>query len=485
MSKAFTDLFLSGSRELPVGEILKLYPCDESGDAQGVHDLKILQILRVLPKKRVVCVADYNGAKVLLKLFAENHKGLRERQQEQKVFTLLQAAKIRCPQLYFAAESQDKQLQAVVYEYLDSAVSAAQQWHHASAEQQQALWLRVSRLIAAMHQAGLYQDDIHLNNFLLLDDQFYVIDLGSICESGSMPLGMSESIHNFAHLIAQFNLPDRAIAMGNLQAYCDCRDLPFTKEYQHDIYMAVDKFWQRRRDKYLAKIFRDCSEISYQRTWYKQSAVKRALLHSEIARMVENPEAFMATGKRLKDGNTATVVKVEADGRSWVIKRYNVKNFWHGLRRCLRRSRAAVSWCNAHHLQMIGLATVAPLAFVEKRFGPVRMQAYFITEYVPSVELIDDLQERIVSDTELRQLTLMFRLMSAEQLSHGDLKAKNILISDDTRLLLIDLDVMRHHSRRSVWANYFEKDMQRFLKNWQGTNREKFAAMLKTEGFLQ
>ena len=74
------------------------------------------------------------------------------------------------------------------------------------------------------------------------------------------------------------------------------------------------------------------------RKWY--SPAKQHLL--------DDPDTYIKTGTILKDGNSATVAKITIDSQTLVIKRYNIKNLRHALRRCLRPSRTMVSWTNAH-----------------------------------------------------------------------------------------------------------------------------------------
>nr|MCS5556439.1 hypothetical protein [Arenicellales bacterium] len=53
-----------------------------------------------------------------------------------------------------------------------------------------------------------------------------------------------------------------------------------------------------------------------------------------------------------------------------------------------------------------------------------------------------------------------------KHISHGDLKATNILLSDQGPVL-IDLDVMQQHSSESAYQQAANKDVGRFLRNWQ------------------
>ena len=69
-------------------------------------------------------------------------------------------------------------------------------------------------------------------------------------------------------------------------------------------------------------------------------------------------------------------------------------------------------------------------------------------------------------------------------ISHGDLKATNILLSDQGPVL-IDLDAMRQHKTESTYQQAARKDINRFLRNWQdnpvllATARQ----LLSTQGF--
>ena len=53
-----------------------------------------------------------------------------------------------------------------------------------------------------------------------------------------------------------------------------------------------------------------------------------------------------------------------------------------------------------------------------------------------------------------------------ERISHGDLKASNILLSSRGPVL-IDLDAMRQHKTESTYQQAARKDINRFLRNWQ------------------
>nr|BFE91984.1 hypothetical protein GCM10020185_25200 [Pseudomonas brassicacearum subsp. brassicacearum] len=118
---------------------------------------------------------------------------------------------------------------------------------------------------------------------------------------------------------------------------------------------------------FLAKVGRDCSLFSVQRGAFGLRAIRR----DEEAAMIpvlEQADALLDQGHLYKTGGAASVGKVEANGRTLVIKRYNIKNFAHWLKRFWRPSRAWHSWREGHRLAFLGIATPKPLALLEKAF---------------------------------------------------------------------------------------------------------------------
>jgi tRNA A-37 threonylcarbamoyl transferase component Bud32 len=186
--------------------------------------------------------------------------------------------------------------------------------------------------------------------------------------------------------------------------------------------------------------------------------------------VLENPEHLMTepANVRLKSGNTCTVSLTEVSGQKVVVKRYNIKNFWHGLNRAWRPSRAAKAWSNAFRLNIDGIATAAPVALLERRWGMLRREAYFLAEYVDAPDIAEWMaaapaEQRLpVAMATARLLHKMQRL----QLAHGDLKATNIKIVEG-KPVLIDLDSLREHRCAWLFGKRHARDLRRLLKNWQ------------------
>jgi hypothetical protein len=117
----------------------------------------------------------------------------------------------------------------------------------------------------------------------------------------------------------------------------------------------------------------------------------------------------------------------EIDGIKTVIKRYNIKSFWHGINRACRQTRAAGSWANAHRLNILGIATPKPIALIEERFGYFRGKAYFLSEYLDAPDastFFAQIKNKKSQAEAIQNIVEMFYRMYLLKLSHGEKKTR-------------------------------------------------------------
>ena len=216
----------------------------------------------------------------------------------------------------------------------------------------------------------------------------------------------------------------------------------------------IDSARMYRWRKLRSKIYRDCTAVAHHRGPTQECLAARsagssldALLGDLDASCPADPE------QRLKNGNTATVWRAGLDDRQVVVKRYNVKGRLHGVSRAIRESRASISWRNAHMLRMFGIATPEPLAFCMRREGPLRRVGYFIADEIDGASLFDWVGKHRDEPAEPSSCCgsggPLVRTARALRITHGDMKASNLILTDDG-LFLIDLDAMRQHRFRRV-----------------------------------
>ena len=439
-------------------------------DAAGPADLQLLSLLRVLPGQRYVGAGVWRGRPVLAKLLVGS-KAARHFQRELNGVKLLAAQGLTTP-LLLADGLKEGEGGWLLFEFLEDAESLGDAWQQVEslpvlADEQSAVLGDALGAIAQLHSKGLWQEDLHLDNLLRHGGQLYLIDGAGICaETAGQPLSRQKVLENLGVFFAQ--LP-KALE-------------PFTEELlvyyllsngEHALPLEalqkqIDKVRAWRLRDYLIKVGRECTLFAVQRGAFALRAIRR----EEEAAMVpvlEQADALLDQGHLYKTGGAASVGKVEVAGRKLVIKRYNIKNFAHWLKRFWRPSRAWHSWREGNRLAFLGIATPKPLAVLEKRFLWLRSRAYLITEYLPGPDIIERFAPYVENgeapESELQALDQLFARLIAERISHGDFKGHNLFWQDD-RWALIDLDSMCQHRSLGSFAPAYARDRARFMRNW-------------------
>lgn len=190
---------------------------------------------------------------------------------------------------------------------------------------------------------------------------------------------------------------------------------------------------------------------------------------SDLAKLCIDPDnAFSANQEVLKDDGTTTLRRISIDLGEVVVKRYNTKNLWHMIRRNFQRSRAENCRRMADEFSSRGVAVPQTLAVIKSRLGPISGRSWYISRYKSSTLLLDYLdhdhwRERI--SEVISEVVSLFRVMLENGLSHGDMKATNLLV-DGGDLVVIDLDAARLHRLSWTHRQALRRDRERFLKNW-------------------
>ncbi|MCB5206949.1 lipopolysaccharide kinase InaA family protein [Methylovorus mays] len=469
--------------------------------------LRIGQHLRVLPGRRLVCFGEWQGKQVLAKVFMGKRAAYYAARDASGVKRLLEAH-LPTPPLLAQTSSQAGDMQVLLYEALTGAENAEQALQAADASGRSAITRQLVEAVAAQHEAGLVQTDMYPKNFLiengtLKHGTLENATVHAIDGDGIRPLGRFFSSwrawHNLAVLLAKLDpeVLDRDLP-ALVQRYREVRQLgagsvsPLLRRLidacrWYASYQYADK-----------KVLRTCSDVIVHKTSALFTALNRQPPMSLLA--VPSPVELdgwiskVASAEALKRGNTSTVVRHDLDNVPLVIKRYNIKNFWHGIDRAWRQSRAAVSWRNGFRLQRYGIGTPKPLALLEERWGPFRRRAYLLAEYLDAPDVSAYFEQPNLSDDDYlqacRQIARMFYQLKLLKISHGDCKASNLKMVN-TMPCLIDLDSMQEHVSCYRFARYHARDLRRFVRNWPPQSRvyrmlaHAFADIYRDAAFLK
>ncbi len=449
----------------------------------------VSRVLRVLPERRLVVQAvavepDSDGSSPglaeagrILKLFVGAE---RERYCERERRGLGWLDEAGLPVARVLDQIQTRAVTGLVIDYLNEAevVSATDQ---GAVE-------RVATLLARMHEAGLWQEDLHLKNFMVSPDGVHAIDGDGVRRrANAVPPGAG--LADLALLAAQRPPSMDDLAPVLLSTYCSTRGWkkpPAEGEFRQ----KLDHARRGRMRRYLKKTFRDCTEFAVVRDesrlyFSARGPGERVLESIRSAGILARGEALLAA-ETVKLGNSATLVRTEATVPV-VIKRYNIKNFSQGLRRMLRPTpRFRRAWMMGRLLNFLDLPTAKPLALIEERrrilsFLPFLSflpdVAYLVMEDLGERDLATEVAESGLSDARCLELTELFALLKRAGLTHGDTKATNFLIHHD-RVHLIDLDAMR------MGLSGFDHDLERFLDNWAAEERRQFETAFQQAGLL-
>lgn len=432
--------------------------------------LVVEQWLRVLPEQRYVGKAQWQGRSVLVKILLGS-KAARQYQREQSGAQLLSEQKIPCAQLLETQQQSDGSAY-LLFEFIDNAQSLADAWLECSAEQplserQTTVLGQALSTVAQMHLRGLWQSDLHLDNLLRQDNQLYVVDGGGVqSEHAGQPLSQEKAVNNlavfFAQLPSAFDVHLEELLIHYLLTNGE-HALRLEKLQQQILSIR-----QWRVKDYLNKAGRECSLFSAQINLFGLRVIWRAA-QDELEPLLSAPDNAIAGGHIYKTGGAATVARVEHGQRTLVIKRYNIKNVLHWLKRFWRPSRAWHSWREGHRLSVLGIATPQPLAVIENRWCGLRGSAWLISEYCGEQDIIDRLaaytEDGAVPEVEIVALVELLNALIREKISHGDLKGHNILWHQQ-RCYLIDLDAMQQHQSMRSFTRAYLKDRTRLLRNW-------------------
>lgn len=420
-----------------------------------------VEVLRWLPGKRLVARARYCERNVVVKLFIGRGAKRRFAREKTGVAHLL-ASRVRSPGLVDASflkkgfvkkGSLDEVGWALIFEYIDATAVSVDARQAAEA---------VATALGCLHADGVVHRDVHLDNFMLAGDEVYVIDGDSVKKLRGT-LGETPSLGHLAVFLAQYP-PSEAVAIERLlTCYERARGWPPVADRLSRLRASVVVARQRRVHHFLAKTQRACTEFVRLSDWHSNVLARREIFDKPLRAFAEDPETHLADGEIIKAGNSATVFRLDLGGQSVIVKRYNVKNPWHRVRRWFK-PRARIAWRNGQRLRFLGIPTADPLVLVERRWGPFRGLAYLVMADRGNQDLASQVASNGWQPAWLDAVAGLFADLRTAGLRHTDTKATNFLVQDD-RVYLIDLDGMTEGGGARLGG---AEDVRRFLANWRG-----------------
>jgi tRNA A-37 threonylcarbamoyl transferase component Bud32 len=423
------------------------FPFKIESDALEYNSLVCTRALRFLPGKRLVCQANYGGQNVLAKIFfGADYQ--RRWSREVKGVGYIHEAGIRTPHLLESVIDSTKKMAIAVFEFIDDVKTFDELRQEGSFFSPRTDFFQAAlRIIAKMHDASIYQQDIHLDNFLAKDEKVYLVDGDQVhFEKAASGLLARLAVDNLAMFFTQLYPWQGELIEHLFDDYLAERGENGSGVTLLAVKQKLLKYRAWREKKYVGKkVFRTCSAFERIRNWKTFCIFSREFGRDNATHFIGAPDFWIEKGETLKSGRTATVARINLEGKFYLVKRYNRKSSHHQFARCLLESRSAVSWRNGHLLEFNGVPTARPLLIFERRIGPMRGCSYVLTEYLEGLHAFDYFQkDDCSSDAKVMAEKIVKLIENFHQCMfiHGDLKPHNIWITGNEPML-IDLDGMR------------------------------------------
>lgn len=431
--------------------------------------LAISEVKRHLPGRRIVGKGVWNGQVVYAKVFIGKGAEKYAFRDKQGVEYLTQAG-IATPALLHVGIVSDSGANVLVFKALEQGEDTEVKYKHLlEGADRFKLASKLVRVVAQHHSANLLQTDLYLKNFFISDNVVYTLDGDGIRKHAR--LSRRSALKNLSVLLSKFDVLEIEGWMPKLlHIYAETRYFESVPKLT-DVKKLVNKHRIKVANQYSdKKVFRSCTDVQVHQQGHCYLAISNHFYLQSLPETPQSCDGLIASQLLIKSGNTCTVALVKVDGFDVVIKRYNIKSFWHGVSRALRQTRAARSWANAHRLALLGIGTATPIALLEvRRFGFLKGRAYFLSEYIQAPdasEFFTQVTDSALQAEVINNVVSLFYRLYLLKISHGDTKSSNIKIVNGTPLL-IDLDSMQQHYSDWMALRAHVRDLKRFMQNWQ------------------
>jgi len=429
------------------------------------------KLARIIPGKRAVVFGKWQNQDIVAKLFYGSSKAKLQAERDAAGSEILSSSQVPTPKLYCQTTVKNRNIHVLIFERIKNAISLDDLWQNKNNTDELLPFLDTTIIeLATQHVLGILQKDLHLKNFVFSGEKIYSIDGGSI-QKFPGPLPKKESLNHLALFFSQLGLGTQELQQRLFDIYVKLRGWIVKPQDIDQLNKMIYQYNRKRLADYRKKIWRNCSAFKKVTTILSNIIYDKNYQTNHFLNILKHPkQCFANQATILKAGRSSTVAKVVIDGKTFIIKRYNIKNIWHFLRRFFRPTRAAHSWHVANQLWLMGVATAKPIATIEKRFLGIRATSYFIMKPLEGMHLGEyfaDFNEQDPRFLQMAQRVVsLFNHLLHLKLSHGDLKTTNIIVHNE-QPWLIDLDGVKKHMTQFSLKRAFKKDLKRFMRNWE------------------
>ena len=331
--------------------------------------------------------------------------------------------------------------------------------------------------LSGLNHRDLYLCHLHIKKEIDFDDiEIYLIDLHRAQIRSSVPFRWTvKDLGGFFHSAIQFNFTERDFYRF-LMAYFNCslRDL-FTNHHA-----MIRKILNRAFSMYLKPILK---EVSIKSSSFSEESIftkhvtesgkwflEKNLDPNDFIQFFQDEDLLIRKGEVIKNEKGHLIVKVKIENRYFFIKKYRIKNVFHGLSRLFKKTRAYNSWLSIHWLNAAGIKTAHPISLYEGKGILGSRVSFLITEEIEGKRLDDAIVDNIHADLIVSSIDAFFKRMSWIKFCHGDAKTSNFFLNEKG-LVTFDLDSSRRKYSFFFHNRAISKDKIRILRSLKSNSK--------------
>jgi heptose I phosphotransferase len=433
------------------------------------------------PLKRYILEGNWNYQRVIAKVMIN----AKDAKKELHGYQQFVKNNITVPHLLYHGWAKGKTLYVFLYESVQPAKNLDCVWTSLDETNQAQVLEHLISFVVQCHNHGIYYSDWQIKDIWLTKENQYLIDFMSI-KTKRHPFSLQKNIglYNLALLYGKL-FDDSGKLIEVYEMYIQSRGFIFTRTSLHRFEKWVAQCHHKLAFLKKQNIFHENSDLLIQKNGKYYSLCDKAYDTDGMQIFLKDPETILQgpATKILKADHSLRVMRVTISGRHFVVKHFHHKNILKGIKYHLFFTRAYLCWKNARQLKMAKISAPLPVGVIEKRFGFLRGNSYFIAEYKAGKQLEHFFADSVTPEQLMfagDKIKKLFGDLANARATHGDLKASNLLM-DGKELILLDLDSVRFHRRKWRWKKFARRDQKRFLKNWEAHPEiyEYFSGMLE------
>jgi tRNA A-37 threonylcarbamoyl transferase component Bud32 len=222
----------------------------------GVGEITCSEVFRSIQGKRLVCLGETHGSKVIVKLYFSAMRARANWKRSHKGCSSFIEKHIPAPGILFSGFVPEYGFYAMVFEYLtdavriDSALETCRDTLH-----QSHVLDSLMNFLAGLHEQGLLQNDLHLGNFMIKGECIYALD-GDQITARKGPVGKGTSLRNLARLLANIPTNYNTYIETMITSYLNMRGWEASDEEMRKINDEIRKARWEFLSEYLSKINR-------------------------------------------------------------------------------------------------------------------------------------------------------------------------------------------------------------------------------------